>query len=124
MQKISPHFFESELCCPCCSALIVDQLFIDSVESMRIVMDLPFIISRGGGFRCERYNQSLPGAAEDSQHKYGRAIDVFSKSWSGRDKRRFVQLAIEYNMSIGIYEAHFHIDQRKGEKVVWWGAYK
>lgn len=60
-----------------------------------------FIIS---GWRSDAYNASLSGAARNSLHKSGLALDIFWSGYNSTDRERFVRLARYYGFrGIGRY---------------------
>jgi len=89
----------------------MDSEFIRKLQRIRDFYGKPIRISKGGGYRCERYNDSLPNSARNSQHLYGRAADcAISDSVSRFD---FIAAVYAGNMrGIGVYTAHVHIDDR------------
>ena len=76
-----------------------------------------------GGQRCEQWNKER-GGASGSQHKYGRAADIFGKCDGVSDaeiRDHLEELALEMNVSGGVgYGARYivHVDVR-GTKARW-----
>ena len=76
-----------------------------------------------GGQRCEQWNKER-GGASGSQHKYGRAADIYGKCDGVKDaeiRDHLEELALEMNVSGGVgYGARYivHVDVR-GTKARW-----
>ena len=76
-----------------------------------------------GGQRCEQWNKER-GGANGSQHKYGRAADIYGKCDGVKDaeiRDHLEELALEMNVSGGVgYGARYivHVDVR-GKKARW-----
>jgi uncharacterized protein YcbK (DUF882 family) len=121
--QITKNFWSSELECPCCSGLVYDQIAIDRLQILRTIINKPFNISKGGGYRCRIYNDSLENSASNSRHLYGSAFDISSKDWSGDVKWNFIHEAMKLKFSIGEYSTFFHVDQRPGSPVWFRGKY-
>ena len=124
--QIAPSFniVTDHLACPCCNAFQFKEKFWKRLQVLRDIMDKPFITDRkgGSGFRCRIFNNSLPNSAKNSRHLYGDAIDISTHGWSGEEKRFLVELAIQFEFSIGIYKSWFHLDLRRPENpVLFWG---
>ena len=116
--KLGPNFTVSELQCPCCKELKMDQEFLYKLQTMRYKLGFPFLIN--SGYRCEKYNLSLPKSSELSQHLKGRAVDIDTTRLGGHKKFILIEAAIEVGMNgIGIYRNFLHIDNRVTQRVVW-----
>ena len=76
-----------------------------------------------GGQRCEQWNKER-GGASGSQHKYGRAADIYGKCDGVSDaeiRDHLEEIALKMNVSGGVgYGAHYivHVDVR-GKKARW-----
>ena len=123
--QIAPSFniVTDHLACPCCNAFQFKEKFWKRLQVLRDIMDKPFITDRkgGSGFRCRIFNNSLPNSANNSRHLYGDAIDISTHGWSGEEKRFLVELAIQFEFSVGIYKSWFHLDLRPENPVLFWG---
>lgn len=64
------------------------------------------------GLRSKEYNASLNGSAEDSQHLYGRAVDIARNSFK-QSPEEFKTIALLCGFTgIGFYDKHVHVDIR------------
>ena len=122
--QIAPSFniVTDHLACPCCNAFEFKEKFWKRLQVLRDIMDKPFVTDKkgGGGYRCRIYNNQI-GGAKNSRHLYGDAIDISTHGWSGEEKRFLVELAIQFEFSIGIYKSWFHLDLRPENPVLFWG---
>jgi hypothetical protein len=81
---LSEHFSVSEFACHCrrtlqgCRGVLVLRDLLQSLELLRAHTGPLSVVS---GYRCPRYNASLPNAAKDSQHQFGAAADIPTR-WS------------------------------------------
>lgn len=63
------------------------------------------------GYRSGAYNGSLRGAAQNSNHMYGLAMDISTSGLSDAEKQRMLIAAIENGAGgVGIYNTFIHID--------------
>lgn len=107
------------LACPCCQAFDYDEIFWNRVQVLRWLIDRPFIIVPGGGYRCRFYNEGLKYSVPDSRHLQGAALDVSIKGWPGDIKWFFVEQAQNLGFSLGLtYPTWIHIDDRDGKPVL------
>lgn len=68
------HFTKSEFTCKCgCGLNNINHRLVLICDDIRERVGVPFDIS--SGCRCKKKNDSLPGAAPNSRHLYGRAVD-------------------------------------------------
>jgi hypothetical protein len=93
--------------------------FLERVQVLRDLMGIPFHLDKSGGgfYRCREYNKSIDGAATNSQHLLGRAMDISKHGWSGSEERQFVKWALAFDLSIIDYDRWFHVDLRTGDPV-------
>ena len=121
--EITKNLNSREVACPCCGAVIFDRKFVEYLQMLRDFMQVPFVYDKGGFYRCEFYNYSLPNSSPTSRHKKGLAADILTHGWNARMVWKFVKFAQDLGMSIGIYSAHIHVDLRKGNPVFFYGTY-
>lgn len=118
--KNTKNFKRAEFTCPCCGKEKMKQEAIDFLQGFRDWIDQPIYISKGGGYRCEKYNAELvkrnPLASKNSRHKYG---DAFDMRVHGMTTEELTEKAMHYGFDgIGIYDTHVHGDKR-GSKARW-----
>lgn len=122
-KKLSVDFYEDEFWSPDTNTAKMNHEFIYKLQKLRTVVDVPFLIGPGGGYRTREYNQRM-GGAEDSMHCHGIAADIDHTGWDGVTRFKFVSAACALGFSVGIYPKHFHVDTRSGPKVLWVSLYK
>ena len=106
------------------------QAFVRSLERMLGAQVRHLITS---GARCKARNDATPGAAKDSRHTHGDAVDGYfehsddnGKHWHRMDSRDVALVAVKtglfggvgwmrYSRSSGIV----HLDTRPGKTVTW-----
>lgn len=82
-------FAPSEFRCPCgkCGGGIakMHEGIVAEANAMREYLGVPIIIvppdghSGGSGYRCQAYNDSLPGSVKNSRHVQGKAVDIITR---------------------------------------------
>lgn len=115
--KIGKHFTAQEFDCPCsgCSYTFVHPLLIARLDKLRDLIGAKVVIDKGGGYRCDYYQQQLrekgyETAKGRSQHQDGKAADIRSDSRSGADLTVF---AAEAGFcAIGTAKDWIHVDTR------------
>ena len=113
--KLSEHFTEKELACPCCGLYIPDVSLLIALEHVRFTLG-PVTVN--SSTRCEKHNKEI-GGAERSMHLIGAAADITVKNTSagvvhsGLDNSGFSNL-----IGLGKYNTFTHIDVR-GYKARW-----
>ena len=118
MGSVTPNFTVKELACPCCGACEMDEEFMRKAQVLRDIVDFPLVPV--SGYRCRKYNASLRGAAERSQHPEGRAIDFRVRNLTGAHRYLLIKTAFLLGFEgIGIGKKQFHIDGREGPQVSW-----
>jgi uncharacterized protein YcbK (DUF882 family) len=87
--KLSANFKLSEFECNCniCKNTLVDLDMVSKLQQVRTWWGKP--ISFSSAYRCPRYNQSIKGAATNSYHTKGMAVDI---STIGMTKDQAVEL--------------------------------
>jgi len=104
------NFKYTEIACPHCgkSKPLHPQL-VFLLQALRDNINLPIIISSGGGLRCPIYNKKIGGYV-DSPHLHGMAADISVK---GMDIFTLARKAKEVGFSrIGLYPYNnfIHVD--------------
>lgn len=116
MSKIAKNFYRSEFACKCgCGFDTVDIRLIQVLQDIRWHLGPVLIIS---GCRCPKHNATIPGAAENSQHVYGRAADIVVM---GVHEDKVVEFLERYypKCSIGRYKGRTHVDTRTNGPARW-----
>ena len=58
---------------------------VAEANAMREYLGVPIVIvppdghSGGSGYRCQAYNDSLPGSVKNSRHVQGKAVDIITR---------------------------------------------
>jgi len=117
------YFELSEAECPCCNQTIPESKAIwRFAEHIRELIGKPIIIS--SGFRCEEYNKRMHISSPKSKHLTGDALDIATGNLSPSDKYELLSEAIKWELRIGVYSRHIHVDYSPNqEKILWVGKY-
>jgi len=122
MGDLSKNFSRSEFACKgttCCghSAPVHPEL-ISALQALRNQLNLPLSIT--SGFRCNRHNESVDGAAR-SFHTLGMAADVACPDGlTAEDLARAAETIPAFQQGgIGIYPSWVHLDVRTTGKARW-----
>ena len=114
MINITANFTADELKCPCCGACQMDEGFMRKVQVLRDIVGFPLVPV--SGYRCRKYNTTLAGAAELSQHPEGKAIDFRVRDLTGARRYLLIKTAFLLGFGgIGIDKKQFHVDGREGQ---------
>lgn len=95
---------------PYCNGFPVepDQILVELVDDLRHQFGRPGHPS--SGIRCERHNADQPGAAANSKHKYGKALDFFIEGVSGAQLLAAAQADPRTNYAYIIEGQYVHVD--------------
>jgi uncharacterized protein YcbK (DUF882 family) len=122
MGDLSKNFSRSEFACKgtnCCghSAPVHPEL-ISVLQALRDQLNLPLSIT--SGFRCNRHNESVGGAAR-SFHTLGMAADVACPDgMTAEDLAQAAETIPAFQQGgIGIYPSWVHLDVRTTGKARW-----
>jgi len=122
MGDLSKNFSRSEFACKgtnCCghSAPVQPEL-ISALQALRNQLNLPLSIT--SGFRCNRHNESVGGAAR-SFHTLGMAADVACpEGMTAEDLAQAAEIIPAFQQGgIGIYPSWVHLDVRTTGKARW-----
>ena len=122
MGDLSKNFSRSEFACKgtnCCghSAPVHPEL-ISALQDLRDQLNLPLSIT--SGFRCNRHNDSVGGAAR-SFHTMGMAADVACpKGMTAENLAQAAETIPAFQQGgIGIYPSWVHLDVRTTGKARW-----
>lgn len=119
MGDLSPHFNKSELACPHCGKLVLDDKLVPALEALRTLAGAPIRIH--DAYRCEAHNTAVGGVAR-SEHPQGKAADLHI---DGKSLIEMYHLALQVPAfkGIGLYDGNFiHVDVR--EKKARWARVK
>jgi uncharacterized protein YcbK (DUF882 family) len=108
MKYLSKNFKDIEFKCKCCGQFISNDALIWFLECIREHFKQPITIV--SGTRCVRHNKEC-GGAENSQHLYGRAVDIQIKGVSPDSVYKYCD-SININGGVGKYKTFTHIDVR------------
>lgn len=121
------YFSDREFECPCCGRSDIHVEFRSLLNKARHEAGIPFVISSGGGFRCEDYNTALylPDPPKNSAHLRGRAADISVKGSSDRFQIVRALLLVGFRR-VGVYNKHIHadLDSTLDQQVLWTGRSK
>ena len=96
----------------------MDPEFMRRVQVLRDIVGFPLLPV--SGFRCQKHNTSLKGAAAGSQHLYGKAIDIRVRDLTGSRRYLLIKTAFDLGFGgIGIGKVQLHVDSREGTGVSW-----
>lgn len=98
----------------------VDPAIVNIARAMARAVGRPLTVN--SGYRSRAYNSTLDGAASNSNHMYGVAMDISFRGLSDAEKQRMLIAAIENGVGgIGIYadskNQFIHVDI--GQKRTW-----
>lgn len=95
---------------PYCNGFPVepDQTLVELVDDIRADFGRPGHPS--SGIRCERHNADQQGAAANSKHKYGKALDFFIEGVSGAQLLAAAQADPRTNYAYIIEGQYVHVD--------------
>ena len=114
----SKHFKRSEFACKCgCGFDTIDTELLDILNDLRAHFDRPIVIS--SGCRCETHNEK-EGGASNSQHLYGRAVDLRVHGVKVEDVFRYLDDTYPYRLGLKKYSTWVHVDTRTTEDGARW----
>lgn len=99
-----PNFSESEFKCPCgCGGKEVNGALLYILQYLRNKRGA-VVISKGGGYRCKKYNSGLVGSIENSDHTRGKAADFKIAGYGSLAARKLIME--EMRVMPGFYYAY------------------
>lgn len=105
--NLTENFSDYEFKCPCCGLFIVDKELLRRLQAIRDKLGKPIKIE--SGYRCPKHNRKIPGAAPNSTHLYGWAVDINTPD--GKYALDLLMLAIEEGFRrIEIKRGNIHLD--------------
>lgn len=114
--RLNQFFTLKEFECPCCHRVMLSEILLEKLFTLRLTLGKPVIIN--SGFRCYGYNKTIKGAA-GSYHMLGLAADIAVEGMILYD---LYQIVLELNFTgIGFYEKKnfLHLDVRPGKLYEW-----
>jgi zinc D-Ala-D-Ala carboxypeptidase len=110
------HFKVKEFACKHCGEIKIDiNLLVKLEELRRAIGNKPIIIN--SGYRCKTHNTRV-GGAKNSQHMYGKAVDIRVNGMSPRTLEKYADTVFS-NGGVGMGGATIvHVDTR-GYKARW-----
>lgn len=110
-----------EFACPCCGRHDMNHAFLRRLDRARESAAVPFVITKGGGFRCEDYNDSI-GGVEGSAHTAGLAADLAATD--SHTRFQIMRALFEHGMlrlGLNFDRLFIHVDgdDSKPERVLW-----
>ena len=119
---LSKNFKSHEFACKgkgCCGTVKIDTELVDFLQKIRDHFGKPIIIN--SGYRCEKHNKAVGGAAS-SLHTKGMAADIVVEGVKPAEVAKYAETIGV--LGLGLYEGSdgnfVHIDTRKA-KSFWYG---
>jgi uncharacterized protein YcbK (DUF882 family) len=119
--KLSADFYADEFESPDTRESRMQPEFMTKLQRLRTTCGWQFTIK--SGYRTKSYNAKL-GGEDNSYHVQGMAADISHKGWTGIQRYKFVSAAMALGFSVGVYDAHFHVDNRMEPRMLWIGKSK
>jgi len=89
----------------------MDPLFVAMLDNAREIAGVPFVIT--SGWRCEKHNAELKGAARNSWHMRGCAADIAAASSDLRYSVVTSLLSVGF-CYLGIGDTFVHVQLKSG----------
>jgi len=106
------------------SGQYMDDSFLEMLDNARHLAGIPFVISKGGGYRTKEYNDALmkrnPRASKTSSHLDGFAADIIVRS--SRERAFIVGSLLDAGINrLGIANGFVHADNdpTKPADLIW-----
>lgn len=87
--QLSEHFKLSELACPCCGLYIRNTALINTLESIRTMLNKAVHIN--SGTRCAAHNKAIKSKLTVSPHMKGEAADICVDGMSNLELGAFIK---------------------------------
>lgn len=106
------------------SGVNMNSKFLLTLDAARHIAGIPFIITKGGGYRTQAYNDELckrnPKASPTSSHLKGLAADIACRgSWQ---RFTIIQSLLDVGITrIGVSKTFIHcdMDEAKEPELIW-----
>lgn len=92
----------------------MDVTFLKQLDELRHRFGYP--MSPSSTYRTESYNTAIKGN-KNSMHLLGRAADIPYRHYSGEQRIKLIQIAIELGLTVGVRHDIMHFDNRKNQTV-------
>jgi len=103
--QLSKNFKLSEFRCKHCGKIKLDMNLVHALQKMR---DIVGVITVEIGYRCPEWNKTIPNAAANSLHIYGKAADIHCNHPYNEALR---DIAEQCGFTgIGLYDTWIHVD--------------
>jgi len=104
----------SEMRCPCCGEIIIDEAFFVRLNLARDIAGVPFVIN--SGYRCPRHNAEVGSTSRN--HIEGKAVDIRASDGPTRGKilKGLYKAGFE---RIGIHKTFIHADTMDKVESCW-----
>lgn len=119
--RLTTDFYADEFESPDTGESRMQPEFMQKLQRLRTTCGWTFSVK--SGYRTVAYNKKI-GGEDNSYHVQGMAADISHRGWSGIQRYKFVSAALSLGFSIGVYDAHFHVDNRMEPRVLWIGRSK
>lgn len=111
--QISENFRLSEFESPDTKEVMVDPELVKKLQMLRDYLGVPVNVT--SGYRTPEHNKKV-GGVERSQHKYGKAADIWAR---GKSHEEVSQAAEKIGFDgVGRYDGFTHVDVR-GYRARW-----
>jgi uncharacterized protein YcbK (DUF882 family) len=111
---MTEKIFLSELRCPCCGEIIIDDAFLARLRLAREIAGVPFVIT--SGYRCEKHNEEIGSSSRN--HVEGKAADIRATNGPARGKilKGLYKAGFE---RVGIRKDFIHCDTMEAVESCW-----
>jgi uncharacterized protein YcbK (DUF882 family) len=118
MGDLTEDFSRYEFACKCgCGFAAVDTVLLATLQKMRKHFRSPVRIT--SGCRCPAHNATTPGAAPNSYHTKGMAVDITVDGIQPGAVARYLDKQHPKLFGIGAYSGWVHFDVRPDHYARW-----
>ena len=113
-EQVSRNFKLDDFRCPCCHDVDLNPFLVLALQWLRDRTGKPIVVM--SGYRCPEHNNAIGvGASAESQHLFGKAVDIQCSGETPEDLAKFAEHIPYFRTGgIGIYDHHVHVDVREG----------
>ena len=98
------NFTREEMSCKCCGRHILDEDFMNKLQSVRYAYGKPMIVT--SGYRCSKHNNKVSQTGLTGVHTTGKAADI---KCYGSDAHELLRIALGFGMrGIGVNQSGDH----------------